>query len=188
MIRAGQPATTMLAGTSSMTTAPAATTAFSPMCTPSMTTAFAPMRTLSSTMTGVAEAGSMTPASTAPAPTWQCFPTVARPPRTAPMSIIVPSPTTAPMLMIAPIMMTAFGSMVTCSRMIAPGSMRAGISFMSSSGTALLRRSCSTTRSSILSAFASRMGLSSAQSPKTILSPAPKTLAAPKSTGAFSFT
>ena len=56
------------------------------------------------------------------------------------------------------------------------------------SGTALLRRSCSMTISSIFSAFASRMGFSSAQSPKTILSPAPKTLAAPKSTGAFSFT
>ena len=134
-----------------MTTEPAATTAPCPTRTPSMTTALAPMNTSSSMITGVALAGSMTPARTVPAPMWQCLPTVARPPKTAPMSIMVPSPTTAPMLRMAPIMMTAFFSMVTCSRMMAPGSMRAGTSFMSSRGMAELRQSFSTTRSSILS-------------------------------------
>ena len=68
MTRAGHPATTLLAGTSSMTTAPAATTAFFPICTPSITTAFAPIHTSSSTMTGVSLAGSITPPRTAPAP------------------------------------------------------------------------------------------------------------------------
>ena len=83
------------------------------------------MSTSSSTMTGVALAGSTTPARTAPAPMWQCLPTVARPPSTAPMSIMVPSPTTAPMFRIAPIIMTALSPICTCSRMMAPGSMRA---------------------------------------------------------------
>ena len=100
----------------------------------------------------VALAGSTTPASTAPAPTWQRAPTMARPPRTAPMSIMVPSPTTAPMLMTAPIMMTALSPISTRSRMIAPGSMRAFTLRMSSSGTPELRRSHSTTRSSMASA------------------------------------
>ena len=88
----------------------------------------------------------------------------------------------------APIMITAFLPMVTFSRISAPGSMRAGMAFMSSSGTALLRRSFSITMSSILSRLASRMGASSAQSPNTTLSPAPNTFALPKSTGALSFT
>ena len=140
-------------------------------------------------MTGVAEAGSTTPASTAPAPMWQSSPTVARPPRTAPMSIMVRFPTTAPMFRMAPIMMTAFSPMVTCSRMMAPGSIRAGISFRSSRGTPELRRSFSTTRSVILSRLASRMGASDPQSPKTTrLDPSPNTLAEPKSTGADTFT
>ena len=57
--------------------------------------------------TGVALAGSITPANTAPAPMWQFFPTVARPPSTAPISIIVPAPITAPILIMAPIIITA---------------------------------------------------------------------------------
>ena len=85
----------------------------SPTCTPSMMTALAPTSTLSSMMTGVALAGSTTPASTAPAPIWQFLPTVARPPRTAPISIMVPSPMIAPMLMMAPIMMTALSPIST---------------------------------------------------------------------------
>ena len=68
MTLAGHPATTAFSGTSSITTAPAATTAFLPTCTPSITTALAPTKTSSSMITGVALAGSMTPASTAPAP------------------------------------------------------------------------------------------------------------------------
>ena len=151
-----------------MTTAPAATTAFLPMRTPSMTTAFAPTSTPSSTTTGVAEAGSTTPASTAPAPMWQRAPTVARPPSTAPMSIMVPGPTTAPMLITAPIIMTAPSPISTFSRMMAPGSIRAFTPFKSSRGTPEFRRSFSMTRSAIFSRLASRMGPSSAQSPKTV--------------------
>ena len=67
--RAGVPATTVYGGTSSVTTAPAATTAPLPTVTPSKTTTFAPITTSSSTITGFAEGGSITPASTAPAPT-----------------------------------------------------------------------------------------------------------------------
>ena len=90
-----------------------------------MTTALAPTKTLSPIRTGSAEAGSMTPARTAPAPMWLFLPTVARPPRIAPISIMVPAPISAPILMTAPIMITALSSMVTWSRMIAPGSIRA---------------------------------------------------------------
>ena len=86
---------------------------------------------------------------------------------------------TAPMLITAPIMMTAPLPMLTFSRISAPGSMRACMPFMSSSGTALLRRSFSITMSSMLSRFCSRIGPSSLQSPNTILSPAPNTLALP---------
>ena len=143
------------------------------MRTPSITTAFAPMSTSSSTITGVALAGSITPASTAPAPMWQCLPTVARPPSTAPMSIMLPSPITAPMLMIAPIMITALSPISTWSRMIAPGSMRALMFFLSSSGMAELRQSFSTTSSSTSSAWAVRTGEMTFQSPKTMLVPLP---------------
>ena len=69
MTRAGVPATTLPAGTSSVTTLPAATTASLPTLTPSRMTAFAPIKTPSSMMTGVFEGGSRTPATTAPAPT-----------------------------------------------------------------------------------------------------------------------
>ncbi|ABP91013.1 hypothetical protein SSU05_2045 [Streptococcus suis 05ZYH33] len=55
--------------------APAATTEPLPICTPSITTALAPTKTLSPTRTGSAEAGSMTPARTAPAPMWLFLPT-----------------------------------------------------------------------------------------------------------------
>ena len=181
-------AATLSGSTSPMTTAPAATTASWPMRQPSITTALAPMSTLSSTITGVAEAGSTTPASTVPAPMWQFLPTVARPPSTAPMSIMVPSPTTAPMFRMAPIMMTAFFLICTCSRMIAPGSMRAGMSFISSRGMAELRQlfSISTWRNR----FPASTGPTSAQSPKTILCPgaAGNTRQLGNSTGASSQT
>ena len=52
--------------------------------------ALAPTKTLSPTRTGSALAGSITPANTAPAPMWLFLPTVARPPKIAPISIIVP--------------------------------------------------------------------------------------------------
>ena len=93
------------------------------------------------------------------------------------------------MLITAPIIMTAPSPMVTFSRMMAPGSMRAGMPFKSSRGTPEFRRSFSTTQSVMRSAFVSRMGPSSAQSPNTTwLRPSPKTLAEPKSTGAVVFT
>ena len=63
---------------------------------------------------------------TVPAPMWQFLPTVARPPSTAPISIMEPSPMTEPMLMMAPIMMTARSPISTRSRMIVPGSMQIG--------------------------------------------------------------
>ena len=95
-----------------------------------------------------------------------------------------PGPTTAPMLMTAPIMMTAPWPISTFSRMMAPGSIRAWTHLRSSRGTPEFRRSFSTTRSAIFSRLASRMGPSSAQSPKTVkLFRSPKTLAEPKSTG-----
>ena len=68
MILAGVPATTTPSGTFSVTIAPAATTEPFPTLTPSSTTAFAPTTTSSSITTGSAEGGSITPASTAPAP------------------------------------------------------------------------------------------------------------------------
>ena len=46
MTFAGTPATTVLAGTSFVTTAPAATTEFSPIVTPGKIVAFAPIHTL----------------------------------------------------------------------------------------------------------------------------------------------
>ncbi|CAG5614755.1 Uncharacterised protein [Streptococcus pneumoniae] len=145
MIRAGTPATTTFSGTSWVTIAPAATTEPLPIWTPSITTALAPIRTLSPTRTGSALAGSITPAKTAPAPTWLFFPTIARPPRMAPMSIMVPAPISAPILITAPIMITALSPISTWSRIIAPGSIRALIARLSSKGTAELRASCSTT-------------------------------------------
>ena len=87
------------------------------------------------------------------------------------------------------VMMTAPSPISTCSRRIAPGSMRALMFRRSSRGTAELRRSFSATRSVICSAFRSRIGASSDQSPNTIrLSPLPNTWAEPKSTGADRFT
>ena len=91
------------------------------------------------------------------------------------MSIMVPSPTTAPMLMMAPIMMTALSPMETFSRMMAPGSMRAFTPRTSSIGTPELRRSHSTTTSSMSSALSLRAGPTCDQSPKTTLLPVPKT-------------
>ena len=168
-----------------MTTAPAATTAPLPMRQPSITTAFAPMSTSSSTTTGSALAGSITPASTAPAPMWQRAPTIARPPSTAPMSIMVPAPTLAPMLRMAPIMMTAPSPISTCSRMMAPGSIRARRSFVSSRGTAELRQLLSITISAMASCCARTAGPMSRQSPNTIFVPSPagKTLAFGKLVG-----
>ena len=168
-----------------MTTAPAATTAQRPMRQPSSTTAFAPMSTSSSTTTGVALAGSITPASTAPAPMWQRAPTIALPPSTAPMSIMVPAPTLAPMLRMAPIMMTAPSPISTCSRMMAPGSIRAFSPFVSSMGTAELRQVLSITISAMASCCASMAGPMSRQSPNTIFVPSPagKTLAFGKLVG-----
>ena len=101
------------------------------------------------------------------------------------MSIMVRLPTTAPILRMAPIMMTAPSPISTFSRMMAPGSIRALRSFRSSRGTPEFRRSFSTTQSVIFSRLSSRMGASSAQSPKTMrLFPSPNTSADPKSTGA----
>ena len=57
--------------------------------------------------------------------------------------------------------------------------MRALMPLMSSRGTPELRRSHSMTTSSMEVALASRISDSSAQSPKTTLSPTPKTLAEP---------
>src|SRR4051812_44427591 len=51
-ITAGLPATTTFGGTLLVTTAPAATTEFSPMVTPLRMTAFMPIQTLSEMMTG----------------------------------------------------------------------------------------------------------------------------------------
>ena len=177
--RAGQPATTVRGGTSSITTAPAATTAPSPTRQPSSTTQLAPIITSSSTTTGVAEAGSTTPASTVPAPIWQWAPTVARPPSTAPMSIMVPGPTIAPMLRMAPIMITALSPISTRSRIIAPGSMRALMPEMSSRGTPELRRSHSTTASSTASPAASSAAASGACSAKTTIPSGPPKTCAP---------
>ena len=91
------------------------------------------------------------------------------------MSIIVSSPTTAPMLRMAPIMITARSPISTRSRRMAPGSMRALTALTSRSGTALLRRSHSTTTSSMAAAFCSSAARTSPHSPKTTLSPAPNT-------------
>ena len=113
------------------------------MRTPSSTTALAPTNTLSSTITGLAEGGSKTPANTAPAPIWARLPTVARAPKMAPISIMVSSPTTAPILITAPIMTTAFFPITAWSRINAPGSIRASTLVKSNSGTAELRRSFS---------------------------------------------
>ena len=138
-------------------------------------------------MTGTALAGSTTPARTVPAPMWQFLPTMARPPSTAPMSIMDPAPMTAPMLMTAPIMMTALSPISTCSRRMAPGSMRALMFFLSSRGMAELRLSFSMTSWAMLSLFASKTGWMSFQSPKTsFVSPQGKTVALGKSMGAFS--
>ena len=131
------------------------------------------MSTLSSTTTGVAEGGSTTPASTAPAPMWHRFPTIARPPSTAPISIMVPSPITAPILITAPIIITALSPICTCSRIIAPGSIRAWISFLSNRGIAEFLASFSTCWDRIFSRFSSSTGRISSQSPKTTEKPLP---------------
>ena len=105
----------------------------------------------------------------------QRAPTVARPPSTAPMSIMVPGPTTAPMLMTAPIMMTAPWPISTFSR----EGVHIGKNAVVAAGAVVIedvpenavvapefRRSFSMTRSAIFSRLDSRMGPSSAQSPK----------------------
>ena len=53
MTTAGLPATTTLGGTLFVTTAPAATTEFSPIVTPFKIVAFIPIQTLSAMMTGI---------------------------------------------------------------------------------------------------------------------------------------
>ena len=93
-----------------------------------------------------------------PCAMWQSAPPVARPPSTAPMSIMVPRPTTAPMFKMAPIMMMAPSPISTFSRMMAPGSMRALISLIVQQGTPESRRSLSTTSLVIFPALASTTG------------------------------
>ena len=68
IILAGEPATTTPAGTSSVTTEPAATTAPAPILTPSSITALAPINASSPIWQGSLLGGSKTPATTAPAP------------------------------------------------------------------------------------------------------------------------